>query len=120
MWGYISSNWFPLTICPLKILMHPLNMSYTQDTSLKILSRRSTCIFLGIHVGLHLKLLVPSNHMSAQDLGASSQHVLSSRHIIGSVPQDLIVRLGDGHMCHSVQFNHSDYVTVERRTTWYI
>jgi len=42
---------------------------------------RPMFIFLGIHVLLHLKLLVPTNHMSCQELGASSQHVQSSRHI---------------------------------------
>ena len=82
MWGYISSYWFPLTTCPLKISVRPLNMSYPQDTCLwRSCLVWSTCIFLVIRVGLHLKLLVPTNHMSSQDLGASSQHVLSSRHM---------------------------------------
>jgi hypothetical protein len=72
------------------------------------------CIFQGIYVVLYLKLLVPTNHMSTQDPGASSQYVLSSRHIIGSVPQDLTVQLDDGHTCHSVQLNHSDYLTADR------
>jgi len=38
-------------------------------------------IFLGIRVVLHLKLLVPTNYMSFQNLGASSQYVLYSKQI---------------------------------------
>ena len=38
-------------------------------------------IYQGIHVVLHLKLLVPPNHMSSQYLAESSQYVLSSRHM---------------------------------------
>ena len=49
----------------LKILVHPLNMAYPQDTYLwRSCLVRSTCIFLGIHVGLNLKLLELTNHMS--------------------------------------------------------
>jgi len=85
----------------------------SRHISLKILSGRSTCIFLGIHVGPHLKPLEPINHMSLKIL----VHPLNMSYrdiIIGSVPQDLIVRLDNGHTCHSVQLNHSYYLTAER------
>jgi len=44
----------------------------------------------------------PLTTCHSQDLGVSSQYAVSSRHIIGSVPRDLIIRLDDGHTCHSV------------------
>jgi len=56
----------------------------------------------------------PLTTCHSQDLGASSQYVVSLRHIIGSGPQDLIVRLDDVHTCHSVQLNHSDYLNADR------
>jgi len=95
--------------------VRPLNMSYPQDTCLwRSCLVWSTCIFLVIHVGYISSYCSPLTTYHSQDLGASSQYVVSSRHVIGSVPQDLIVRLDDGYTCYPVQLNHSDYLTAER------
>ena len=65
MWRYISSYWSPLTTCHSQDLgASSQYVLSTRHISLKILSRTFLCIFQGIHVELHLKLLEPTDHMS--------------------------------------------------------
>ena len=64
------------------ILQHSNSCRFPQDTYIwRSCLVRFMRIYQGIHVVLHLKLLVPPNHMSSQYLAESSQYVLSSRHM---------------------------------------